>query len=246
MYGQERMTELQSNRIYNKYNPNDRFGKLTLIQRIPGGQKWICVCDCGEKVITQISGGSRACKSCARVIVAQNNTKHGESAGENRHESRLHRIWCGMKTRCNNPQNEGYVSYGERGIFVCDEWNIYTDFKKWALGNGYTETLSIDRIDNNGNYEPNNCKWTTSREQSRNKRNNHTICIDGSTMCVMDWCNALGIIKSNAYCSAKKKGITIDEYICAIWTCKHHPELNPYKASEEKNDLNTKERGDKL
>lgn len=84
---------------------------------------------------------------------------------------RLHRIWQDMKTRCYNPKHESYKNYGGRGITVCEEWRKdFTAFYLWAIEHGYDKSLSIDRINNDGNYEPNNCRWATTKEQAKNKR----------------------------------------------------------------------------
>ena len=88
--------------------------------------------------------------------------------------TRLYHIWLGMKGRCNNPNYVTYKNYGARGISVCDEWYDFVTFKDWALNNGYSDDLSIDRIDNNGNYEPNNCRWTTNSVQGMSKRTKNT------------------------------------------------------------------------
>lgn len=121
-------------------------------------------CSCKSDVIKPIDVGFDA-KSCGCI----NHSKtHGES-GKN--ETRLHRIWKGIKSRCNNPHRKIYKYYGGKNIGYCKEWNKYENFKEWSLKNGYKESLEIDRIDNNGNYEPSNCKWSTNREQSRKRGN---------------------------------------------------------------------------
>lgn len=144
-----------------------RFGKLTLIERLPGGQKWLCRCDCGELVTTQISSGSRQCKNCAREIMG--NLKHGHNrAGK---PDRIYRIWIGMKSRCRNPNDTGYGWYGGRGIDICDEWwSDFQAFYDWAMDNGYSDELTIDRIDYNGDYTPYNCRWVTMDVQHQNQR----------------------------------------------------------------------------
>jgi len=88
---------------------------------------------------------------------------HGETG------TRIHRIWTKMRTRCMNSKGDKYEYYGGKGIKVCDEWNNYSNFKKWSLANGYEEHLTIDRKDSNKNYEPTNCRWVTSLEQANNK-----------------------------------------------------------------------------
>lgn len=101
-----------------------------------------------------------------------NNYKHGDCIpSESNKVSRLYSIWYGMKSRCNNENQDSYENYGKRGIKVCYEWCNYINFKKWALGNGYASNLNIDRVDNNKGYYPGNCQWITKGENST-KRNN--------------------------------------------------------------------------
>ena len=99
-----------------------------------------------------------------------------------------------MKTRCYNPKYSLYHRYGGRGITVCDEWKkSFVAFRKWALDNGWKENLSLDRINNDGNYEPGNCKWSTSVEQSNNRRTNRLLTFDGVTDSMANWSRALNI-----------------------------------------------------
>lgn len=115
------------------------------------------------------------------------NFKHGDSF------TRLYGIHRKMVARCVNSSNDLYHSYGGRGIKVCEEWVKYLAFKEWALSNGYSDKLSIDRIDNNGNYEPSNCRWATMKQQSNNKRNTRLITLNGETKPFTEWCNQLGL-----------------------------------------------------
>jgi len=120
-------------------------------------------CDCGNKTTVDYENFKAGrCKSCGCL--------KGESHKESR--TRLYSIWQHMRGRCCNQKNRDYEYYGGRGITVCDEWDkSYIAFSLWAKENGYKDDLTIDRVDNNGNYEPSNCKWSTKQEQSRNKRN---------------------------------------------------------------------------
>ena len=159
---------MEEKRRYAKYTPGMRFGKLTLIERLPGGQKWLCQCDCGNMVTTQIAGGSRQCVSCGLKESSLKHIKHGYNrAGK---PERIYRIWIGMKSRCRNPNDTGYCYYGGRGIDICDEWwGDFDTFLEWAMDNGYSDDLTIDRIDVNDGYYPNNCRWITMAEQATNK-----------------------------------------------------------------------------
>jgi hypothetical protein len=114
--------------------------------------------------------------------------KHGQ-----RH-SRLYRIWDGLRRRCNDPKAASYKSYGGRGIKVCPEWdNDFQSFYEWAMANGYEEDLTIDRINNDGNYEPNNCRWVTPKEQAKNKRNTPYVTYNGMIKTQREWDNYFGL-----------------------------------------------------
>ena len=132
---------------------------------------WKCICFCGEEfeaMGTHIRNGHKKSCGCLRAkSLSERTYKHGKS------NSRLYTIWKGMKARCNNVKNPAYDRYGGRGIKVCEEWEKnFEEFYKWAKSNGYKKHLTIDRINNDEGYSPDNCKWSDYYEQGRNKRNN--------------------------------------------------------------------------
>jgi len=109
-----------------------------------------------------------------------------------------------MIQRCENPNTHNYKDYGGRGITVCDEWHNPVVFIDWALANGWEEGLTLDRIDNDGNYEPSNCRWATRKEQQRNRRNNHLITFDGKTQTVVQWAEEVNISPQTLYSRISK------------------------------------------
>ena len=174
----------------------ERHGKLIVLGFAGidkrGEAVWRCKCDCGN--ITQVtgykirSGHTTSCGCVRRNRLGNKNRTHGMS------ETRLYTTWLGMKARCNRPTEQNYYLYGGRGISVCDEWEkSFESFKDWALENGYTDKLTIDRKDTNGNYCPENCKWSTVYEQANNKRNNHFIDAFGLHLTVAQWSRRSGI-----------------------------------------------------
>lgn len=129
--------------------------------------------------------------------------------------SRLYRIWAHMKERCYNDKCRDFKYYGKRNIAVCDIWNNdFLEFKKWAVANGYKEMLTLDRIDFNGNYEPQNCRWVTRKEQNNNKRDNHLITFNGMTKTLSAWASETGLnittifMRINKYNWSVEKALT--------------------------------------
>lgn len=142
---------------------------------------WEFMCDCGNVVLLSLdsvkAGGTKSCGCWRREASKINNTIHGE-AGKN--STRLYRIWSQMKRRCDLPTVRAYPRYGGRGIKVCKDWSeSFEVFRDWALENGYSEKLTIDRRDNDGDYEPNNCRWVTHKVQANNRRTNKNVQYKG-------------------------------------------------------------------
>lgn len=138
----------------------------------------------------------------------EENGRFANVHGEKR--TRLYRVWCAMRERCSNPHNKRFSRYGGRGICVCQEWNDYRVFREWAVANGYGETLTIDRINQNGPYSPSNCRFVTVAEQNRNYSRNKQITYQGTTMCLTDWAKTLGINKSTLALRLKS-GLCLEE-----------------------------------
>ena len=177
---------------YTRRNVGDAVNGAILLRKI-NNQRWEMKCKCGNVFISQPSDTSGMCRECAYKLIADKKRVHGESPDTKKSASRLYSIWLGMKTRCNNPNADSYKHYGGRGIKVCDEWNDYLTFKRWALDNGYADGLSIDRINNNGDYCPANCRWSNNVEQGNNRRNNHVLTFNGISKTMAEWARESGI-----------------------------------------------------
>jgi len=155
----------------------EKYGRLTVSKKSfsrNGKLYWLCQCDCGNEVHIQAyllrKGKTKSC-GCLRKEI---HTIHGDST--RLETARLYSIWHSMKQRCNNQNNDSYHNYGGRGIKVCQEWQEYIPFRNWALTNGYRDGLFLDRIDNDGDYCPENCKFSTRHQQQANMRtNNKTV-----------------------------------------------------------------------
>lgn len=162
------------------------FGRLTVLEKSgygQGGSLWVCKCSCGKtKIISTsdlIHGHDKSC-GCLR------HQKPHNYLGRDKNK-RLYHIWKNMRQRCNNRDNAAYKYYGDKGVSICKEWSDYKAFESWALDNGYADDKSIDRIDSNGDYSPDNCRWATALVQSNNRSINRTITLNGETHTISEW-----------------------------------------------------------
>lgn len=174
-----------------------RFGRLSVIGEGPttSTQKrtWYCVCDCGnikKKPVVGYDLKSGRVRSCGCLYVESNkgrNKTHGKTG------VRLYRIWASMRQRCGYSSGAGYKNYGGRGVSICEEWSDFRNFYEWAMSNGYADNLTIDRIDNNRNYCPENCRWSTMKEQQNNRRNNRLVEYGGQNYTLSELAHKLNI-----------------------------------------------------
>lgn len=180
-----------------EYKAGDIYGNLMLTgksyMKLYGGQnrRFIeVICDCGNIFFSYyssiIEGKVKSCGCKKRAHLIDMNTTHGMCVENNVHP--IYITWQAMIQRCTNPNNESAIHYSKKGIIVCKEWrDSFDSFYNWSLVNGWVEGLSIDRINNDGNYEPSNCRWATRYQQARNKSNSDFITAFGETKCFSDW-----------------------------------------------------------
>ena len=171
------------------------FGRLAVVSDAGsnkhGKVMWLCECECGTQSVVCGSdlrtGHTKSCGCLSRDVASSGNYKHGMEGIP------IYKVWAGMLQRCNNPKNKRYKNYGGRGIKVCKRWDKFENF--YADMDERPEGLTIERIDNDGNYEPSNCKWATRKENSRNTRTNRIIKYEGISRCLSAWAEELGINK---------------------------------------------------
>lgn len=194
-----------------------RFGKLTVIELVkrpdrPKAAFWKCKCDCGNETIAFVGhlthNHTTSCGCHALQRTSESHWKHGQAGnGKKRRSTPEYRVWHKMKQRCYDVDSNGYENYGGRGIRVCKRWldgfqNFFDDMGKRPEG------MSIERKDNNGNYEPSNCCWATKKTQSNNRRNNIQIMFNGRTQNLKQWCDEFGVKYKMAHKRIKHYGWT--------------------------------------
>lgn len=177
------LNKTEQKKLYGKFLDitNQKFGKLTALYRVGQNNKhhsiWHCKCECGKEKDILIdslrSGRTKSCGCLVKQKTTERNTIHGFS------KTRIYKEWKAMKERCYRMTHQYYNYYGGKGIEVCEEWkNSFKNFYEWAINNGYQDDLTLDRMDNNKDYMPNNCKWSTQIEQANNRTNNIEVFYD--------------------------------------------------------------------
>lgn len=181
-----------------------KFGRLTVVDYAEDNVSasgyhtvmWKCVCECGKFVVVRgkclTSGVTKSCGCFQKSSMSSRVSKHHKSG------TRLYAIWNSMRQRCNNPRNRAYHNYGGRGITICHEWDSFEEFQRWAYFTGYDEAAergkcTLDRVDVNGMYSPDNCRWSDMREQSNNKRNTIYIEYQAQEKPISQWADETGL-----------------------------------------------------
>jgi len=180
----------------------ERFGQLLVKERFPNTKKgpviWSCICDCGNKSFVATAnlrnGTTKSCGCFRKKYVSDKHKTHGMA------KTSTYRVWSGMKTRCLNPKSTNYTLYGGRGVLICDRWMLFENFLE-DMGNR-PDSMTLDRIDVNGNYEPSNCRWATKKEQGENKRKCKLINQD----------SLLGFLKTQSYLTKEQQTMIAEQF----------------------------------
>ena len=172
----------------------EKYGRWTVLNKVGQqghGFMLKCRCDCGTERIVNFQhlkrGTSKSCGCFRKEKTSEIMSTHRMS------KTKLFKIWCGMKKRCFDKKCKSYADYGGRGIFACNEWLNFKPFMEWALANGYQRNLTIERIDNDEGYYPENCTFIPKREQAKNTRANRLIIYHGKRQCIAVWARELNI-----------------------------------------------------
>ena len=180
---------------------------------------WKCKCECGKEFVRRADQikAKNIYKSCGcyreKVLAANNFKINNPNKSHGLSKTRLYKIYSKIKERCYYEKYPEYHLYGGRGIVMCDEWkDDFMNFYNWSINNGYNDSLSIDRIDFNGDYEPNNCRWADDITQGNNKRNNIVLTHNGMTMTMPEWARYLNLPYS-VLANRRKKGKTVEEIL---------------------------------
>lgn len=201
------------------------FNYLTVLKKVKTADRhhsyYLCRCKCGnEKVIRSDCLKDHRYVSCGCYNRSKTTgLKHGQS------RTKLYRVWAGMKNRCHTSNSRVSKWYHDKGVSVYKEWETFEPFYEWSMTHGYKEGLTIDRIDYDGNYEPDNCRWVTIQQQSYNTSRNIKLTYDGKTYCMQQWAKILGVNKNTFWRYIRVKHMSIQDviYKCNI-KCIDYPE----------------------
>lgn len=216
-----------------------KFNMLTAIRRVenyrPTGNYWLCRCDCGNECVVKkydlIHLRQVSCNCYQKKIARENHVKH-----DGRY-TKLYPIWSSMKQRCQNQNSKAYYNYGARGITVCPEWEKFENFEKWARTTGYNEDAdngeyTLDRIDNNKGYSPENCRWATRKEQNNNRRGVYQITLNGETHSIAEWSRITGICAETIKGRLFKQNLSVEEALTP-GNRRHASEIVKYRKKNE-------------
>lgn len=204
-------------------------GRLTVIgfdHKTPTNHVYVkCKCECGNEVVVRAScilrKTTQSCGCLKKDKNREKSTKHGMFS------TRIYQIWMGMKRRCYDKKIEAYKWYGGKGIKYDEDWECFENFYKWALENGYDDSLTIDRIDPNGNYCPENCRWISNKEQARNKTSNSVVEYNGEKHCLSEWAEIYGI-NYETLLTRIRRGFPFEEVL-------NHEKFKQYNKRKQKN-----------
>ena len=198
-----------------------KFNKLTVLSydsTVGYEHFYLCECECTNKRVVErrmlLNNKTKSCGCMNKEIFKESNEKKRKYKNA-KDGDRILTTWRGMKSRCYNVNNKSYIDYGARGITMCNEWlESFDEFYEWAMNNGYTDELTIERIDYNGNYEPNNCKWVTKKAQNRNTRKSIIVCYNGEDIQLTDLLERLGISERyHLVYKRLRRGVHIDDAV---------------------------------
>lgn len=200
----------------------ERFGRLRVLSRagsdLQNKPTWRCVCDCGAEVVVQGAnlrkGHTVSCGFYCRDV----HTKHGAEG------TRLYAVWKNMRDRCFKERHKSYADYGGRGITVCEDWLDFSNFMEWAFQTGYDPDApkgkcTLDRIDYNKGYHPENCRWVDAKTQGRNKRNNRLVEFRGEVRPLSEWAEIFGIKYQTLYARLTRYGLSVDAAFSGTSCC---------------------------
>lgn len=212
-------------------------GRLTVLEKANRGRSWWrCKCECGKELELPV-WKFKENKSCGCLEKENLSNLSSKTKTHGMTKTRLYSVWCGIKDRCLNPNTEHYDRYGGRGITICEDWQkSFESFRDWAYSVGYDDSLtgkfqSIERVNVNGNYEPSNCKWVSSKEQARNTSRTVYVDFEGKRVPLSAFCEKNGITYSAFVRRHLKNGCSATEII-RIWEFKHNNHPGYYTLKE--------------